>query len=76
VVVYYSYDNYRSNGMGQVRYVSYDLRTSRRTELPTDWRGTFEVSPPTRAPLGACGAVIPTTSSAARQTATAYAMGS
>ena len=48
VVVYYSDDHYGSRDVGQLHYVSYDLRTGRRTELPLDAPDTIEVAPPTR----------------------------
>jgi hypothetical protein len=48
VVVQYSDDNYRSREVGQVRYVSYDLDTARRTELSFDEMQNIQVSPLTR----------------------------
>ena len=48
VVVYYSDDNYRSRDVGQIRYISYDLGTGRRTELPLDAPDTVDVAPPAR----------------------------
>ena len=49
VVIHYGDNQFDSQGLGNYRYVSYDLDTGRRTEMPFDEFMSIEVSPPTRA---------------------------
>jgi hypothetical protein len=49
VIAYYSDTHYNGRDIGQVRYVSYDLRTGRRTELSYDEFEAVTASVPTRA---------------------------